>query len=234
MTSRRVLVTGAGRGIGAAIVERLVRDGHAVTGADIDTRSHRAITSTGAEFLELDVADPDAVAAAIGPRDPFEILVNNAGIDDFGWFTDTTPEQWRQVLDVNLVGVLACTHALLPAMQAARWGRIVSITSEAGRIGSKGNATYAAAKGAVIAFTKSIARENGRYGITVNTVAPGPIDTPLLRDMSPHAIEVITASTQLGRLGTPHEVGSAVAYLVSDDASYITGETLCVSGGMGL
>jgi 2-hydroxycyclohexanecarboxyl-CoA dehydrogenase len=119
-------------------------------------------------------------------------------------------------------------------MQRQRWGRIVTISSEAGRIGAKGNAVYAAAKGGVIAFTKSIARENGRYGITVNAVAPGPIDTPLLREMSDRHIEAITGSTQLGRLGTPGEVAAAVAFLVDDEASYITGETICVSGGMGL
>jgi NAD(P)-dependent dehydrogenase (short-subunit alcohol dehydrogenase family) len=119
-------------------------------------------------------------------------------------------------------------------MQRAGWGRIITISSEAGRIGSKGNAVYAAAKGGVIAFTKSLARENGRFGITVNTVAPGPIDTPLLREMDEHAIEVITASTQLRRLGTPAEVAAAVAFLAGDEAGYITGETICVSGGMGL
>jgi len=162
------------------------------------------------------------------------VLVNNAGVDDFGFFTEVTPERWRRVLAINLEGVLACTHAALPAMQRAGYGRIVNVTSEAGRIGAKGNAAYAAAKGGVIAFTKSIARENARFGVTANAVAPGPIETPLLREMDPHAIEVLTATTQLRRLGTPEEVAAAVAFLASEEASYITGETLGVSGGMGL
>jgi 2-hydroxycyclohexanecarboxyl-CoA dehydrogenase len=234
MTERRALVTGAGRGIGAAIATRLAREGHRVIVADIDDAATDLAASIGAGYAHLDVTDPVAVADTIAAVGPIEILVNNAGFDDIGWFTDTTPERWHRVLDVNLVGVLACTHAVLPAMQRARWGRIVSISSEAGRIGAKTNAVYAASKGAVIAFTKSLARENGRYGITVNTVAPGPIDTPLLREMSTHAIDVITSSTQLGRLGTTDEVAAAVAFLASDDAAYITGETLCVSGGMGL
>jgi 2-hydroxycyclohexanecarboxyl-CoA dehydrogenase len=234
MSGRRALVTGGGRGIGAAIAARLVRDGLDVTAADIVHDAAEGAASAGAEFMLLDVADPVAVTAAVAGHGPFDILVNNAGVDHFEWFTETTPEQWRRLLDVNLVGVLACTHAVLPGMQRQRWGRIVTISSEAGRIGAKGNAVYAAAKGGVIAFTKSIARENGRYGITVNAVAPGPIDTPLLREMSDHHIEAITGSTQLGRLGTPEEVAAAVAFLVDDEASYVTGETICVSGGMGL
>jgi NAD(P)-dependent dehydrogenase (short-subunit alcohol dehydrogenase family) len=119
-------------------------------------------------------------------------------------------------------------------MQQAGYGRIVNVSSEAARIGSKGNAVYAAAKGGIISFTKSIARENARYGITANTIAPGPIETPLLREMDPRAIDIVVASTQLRRLGTPEEVAAAVAFLASEEASYITGETLGVSGGMAL
>jgi 2-hydroxycyclohexanecarboxyl-CoA dehydrogenase len=233
MTGRRAIVTGGARGIGAAIAARLLRDGVEVTIADVDQPA-AAAAPLAAGYVRLDVTDHDAVTEVFASTGPFDIVVNNAGVDDFGWFTDTSPERWRRVLDVNLTGVLSCTHAALPAMQQAGWGRIISISSEAGRIGAKGNAVYAAAKGGVIAFTKSLARENGRYGITVNAVAPGPIDTSLLREMGDHAIDVITASTQLGRLGTPDEVAAAVAFLAGDDASYITGETLCVSGGMGL
>src|SRR6266550_8874718 len=152
----------------------------------------------------------------------------NAGVDQPGvFFGDVTPDQWRRLLAVNLEGVFACTQAALPAMQRAGYGRIVNLSSEAGRIGGKANAVYSAAKGAVIAFTKALARENARYGITVNAVAPGPIETPLLRRMDPRAIEMVTASTLLRRLGEPDEVASA-------EASYVTGETLGVSGGMGL
>ena len=144
---------------------------------------------------------------------------------------------------MNLEAVFATTHAVLPAMQAAGFGRIVNIASEAGRLGSRGAAVYAAAKGGVIAFSKSIARENGRKGITCNVIAPGPIDTPLLRSALASAervaqggdklLQAMTSATLAGRLGTPDEVAAAVLFLVSDAAAFITGETLGVSGGMG-
>jgi 2-hydroxycyclohexanecarboxyl-CoA dehydrogenase len=237
----RALVTGGARGIGAAIAARLAADGADVVIGDIDVQAAREHAGRiGAEALLLDVADPAAVRDAIARAGPFAVLVNNAGVDDFAYFTDTDPERWRRVLAVNLEGVLACTHAVLPAMQDAGWGRIVNVASEAGRIGSKGNAVYAASKGGVIAFTKSIARENARYAITVNAVLPGPIDTPLLQanrrfgELGERMIEAMRAGTQLRRLGRPEEVAAAVAFLASEEASYITGEVLGVSGGMGI
>ena len=226
---RRALVTGGARGIGAAIARRLNAGGARVVVGDM---------AGGEGVLELDVTDPAGARAIIETAGPFDILVNNAGVDHFGFFIDTTPQEWRQLLAVNVEGVLACTHAVLPAMQEAGYGRIVNITSEAGRIGAKGNAVYAATKGAVISFTKSIAREAGRYGVTVNAVAPGPIETPLLdrmrQEQGDRVIEVLAGSTQLRRLGRPEEVAEAVAFLASDEASYVTGEILGVSGGMGL
>jgi 2-hydroxycyclohexanecarboxyl-CoA dehydrogenase len=235
MSARRALVTGAGQGIGAAIAARLVADRLEVVVTDVDGASaQRCAQDLGTSGFALDVTDFEAVHAAVDRLGRVDVLVNNAGVDDFGWFTETDPSRWRKILAVNLEGALNCTHAVLPGMQAAAAGRVVNVSSEAGRIGSKGNAVYAAAKGGLIAFTKSLARENGRYGITVNAVAPGPIDTPLLHDMSPHAIDVVTASTQLGRLGDVAEVAAAVSFLVSDDAAFITGETLGVSGGMAL
>jgi 2-hydroxycyclohexanecarboxyl-CoA dehydrogenase len=234
---RRAFVTGAARGIGAAIAARLAQDGAEVIIGDIDVEAaeeQAGAIGLGVRAVEIDVADPVSAAKAIEGAGTLDVLVNNAGVDDFGFFTDVTPERWRRILAINLEGVLACTHAALPAMQRARYGRIVNVSSEAARIGSKGNAAYAAAKGGVISFTKSIARENARYGITANTVAPGPIETPLLREMEARAIDIIVASTQLRRLGTPEEVAAAVAFLASEEASYITGETLGVSGGMAL
>ena len=186
------------------------------------------------------MADHDAVAEVIGALDRVDILVNNAGTDDFAFFTQITPERWKRLVAINLEGVFSCTQAVLPAMQQAGYGRIVNIASEAGRVGSKGSAVYSAAKGGVIAFTKAIARENGRYGVTANAIAPGPIETPLLMgalefgEMGEKIVETMRSSTQLRRLGQPEEVAAAVAFLSSDDASYVTGETLGVSGGLGM
>ncbi|HYT38101.1 MAG TPA: SDR family NAD(P)-dependent oxidoreductase [Acidimicrobiia bacterium] len=241
LTGRRAFVTGGASGIGAAIAARLAAEGADVTIGDIDLDAAKAhAEAVGGRAVRLDVTDPASARAAIGGGDggddgPFDVLVNNAGVDQPGvFFGDVTPDQWRRLLAVNLEGVFACTQAALPAMQRAGYGRIVNLSSEAGRIGGKANAVYSAAKGAVIAFTKALARENARYGITVNAVAPGPIETPLLRRMDPRAIEMVTASTLLRRLGEPDEVAAAVAFLASAEASYVTGETLGVSGGMGL
>ena len=234
------VVTGGGRGIGAAVCAALAAAGAHVLVVDRDAEpAGKVAAGVGGQALVLDVADAPAVAAALRGVEA-EILVNNAGYDEFGWFTDVTPAAWRRLLAVNLEGVFACTQAVLPGMQRARYGRIVNVASEAGRIGSKGNAVYAAAKGGVLAFTKSIARENARYGITANAVCPGPIETPLLdavRALGERgaAMEAaMIAGTQLGRLGTPAEAAAAVAFLCSPAASYVTGEVLGVSGGMGL
>ncbi|MEQ8345643.1 MAG: SDR family oxidoreductase [Sneathiellaceae bacterium] len=236
---RRALVTGAGRGIGAAIARRLAADGAHVVAADRDAAAAQAVAAeTGGEALALDVTDSAAVQAAIARTGPFEILVNNAGVDQHAFFTQTGPADWQRLLAVNLVAVFATVHAVLPAMQAAGRGRIVNIASEAGRLGSRGGSVYAAAKGGVIAFTKSIARENARFGITANCVAPGPVDTPLVRAGveagGEKLLAALTGATLVGRLGRPEEVAAAVAYLVSDDAGFVTGETLGVSGGMGM
>jgi 2-hydroxycyclohexanecarboxyl-CoA dehydrogenase len=234
--SGTALVTGSTNGIGAAVAARLTQDGYdvVVNGRDREAVERKA-TELGARPLAFDVTDHEAVADGIGQLGPLEVLVNNAGYEDeFAYFTDTNPGRWRRMLAVNLEGVMACVHAALPGMQRARHGRIVNVGSEAGRIGSAGNAAYAAAKGGVIAFTKSIARENGRYGITCNHVAPGPTDTRQLHERPPESIEAITNMTVLRRVGMPDEVATAVAFLASEDASYITGETLGVSGGMGI
>ena len=237
-TGRRAVVTGAAGGIGAAVAARLAADGADVLVTDLDGEgAEKVAAGIGARAARLDVTDPAAVHRLLGTQ-PFDVLVNNAGHDDFGWFTDVEPARWRRVLAVNLEGVLACTQAVLPGMQRAGYGRIVTVTSEAGRIGSKGNAVYAAAKAAVTGFSKSIARENARYAITVNCVAPGPTDTAMvaaIRDTGgERVVAAMVAGTQLGRLGTPDEIAAAVAFLASPAASYITAETLGVSGGMGI
>ena len=241
LEGRKALVTGGASGIGAAIAARLAAEGAEVWVGDVNIEGAAKVAGeVNGHALELDVTDLASAQAALEATGPLDILVNNAGTDEFGFFTYTTPEQWQKVIAINLIGVLNCTFAALPGMQEAGYGRIVSISSEAGRVGSKGSAVYSAAKGGVIAFMKMIARENGRYGVTANAIAPGPIETPLLMgakefgEIGEKIIENMKGLTQLQRLGQPEEVAAAVAFLASDDATYVTGETLGVSGGLGM
>src|SRR4249920_3188681 len=165
--------TGGRRGTGAAVAARLGVEGAKDWGG--------GAREANGDALELDVTSLDSARAAVeATGGTLDILVNNAGTDEFGFFTYTTPEQWQKLIGINLIGVFNCTHAALPGMQEAKYGRILSISSEAGRVGSKGSAVYSATKGGVVAFMKAIARENARYGITANSIAPGPIETPLL------------------------------------------------------
>jgi 2-hydroxycyclohexanecarboxyl-CoA dehydrogenase len=242
LEGKKALVTGGASGIGAAIARRLAAEGADVTIGDLNLEGAAEVAGEISGLsIELDVTDLGSAQAAVdsaGP--PIDILINNAGTDEFGFFSQTTPEQWEKVIAVNLKGVLNCTYAALPGMQEAGYGRIVNIASEAGRVGSKGSAVYSAAKGGVIAFTKVMAREGARFAITANAIAPGPIETPLLMqarelgEIGEKVIETMKAGTQLRRLGQPEEVAAAVAFLASDDASYVTGETLGVSGGLGM
>jgi len=241
LEGRKALVTGGAKGIGAATAARLAAEGAEVWVGDVDTEgAARVAAEVNGHALELDVTERDSAAAALEATGTLDVLVNNAGTDEFGFFTQTTPEQWQRVIDVNLGGVLNCTHAALPGMQEAGYGRIVNLASEAGRVGSKGSAVYSAAKGGIIAFTKAIAREGARYGVTANAIAPGPIETPLLMgarefgEIGEKVIETMKEATQLKRLGQPDEVAAAVAYLASGEAAYVTGETLGVSGGLGM
>ncbi|HLM30447.1 MAG TPA: SDR family NAD(P)-dependent oxidoreductase [Solirubrobacterales bacterium] len=241
LEGRKALVTGGASGIGAATAARLAAEGADVVIGDLNVSgAEKLAAEIGASAAALDVTEPDSANALVAEHGPFSLLVNNAGTDEFGFFADTDPGQWQRVTAVNLFGVFACTHAVLPGMQQAKYGRIVSIASEAGRVGSKGSAVYSAAKGGVIAFMKVIAREGARFGVTANSIAPGPIETPLLMgalefgEIGEKILETMKAGTQLRRLGKPEEVAAAVAFLVSDDASYVTGETLGVSGGLGM
>src|SRR6476660_1140080 len=242
LEGKKALVTGGASGIGAAIARRLAAEGAEVTVGDLNLEGATEVAGEISGLpIELDVTDLGSAQAAVESAGaPIDILVNNAGTDEFGFFTQTTPEQWEKVISVNLRGVLFCTYAALPGMQEAGYGRIVSIASEAGRVGSKGSAVYSAAKGGVIAFTKVMARENARFGITANAIAPGPIETPLLMaakqlgEVGEKIIETMKGQTQMRRLGQPEEVAAAVAFLASDDASYVTGETVGGSGGLGM
>lgn len=237
---RRALVTGGGRGIGAAISRRLAAEGaHVIIASRTLDVAQDVADEIGGRAVQVDISDSDAARDVVLGAGPLDILVNNAGFDDPAFFGDTTPERWRRLLDTNLMGLFACTHAVLPGMQAAGYGRILNVGSEAGRIGSKGNAVYAATKGATMAFSKSIARENARYGITVNTLVVGPIDTPLLdkvraSEHGPKMVAAMEAGTLLRRLGTLDEVAATAAFVLSEEASFITGENVGVSGGMGI
>jgi 2-hydroxycyclohexanecarboxyl-CoA dehydrogenase len=241
LEGRKALVTGGAQGIGAATCRRLAAEGAHVWVGDIKADEGRAVAAEiDGDFVELDVTNLDSAKAAVEASGTLDILVNNAGTDQFGFFHQTTPEQWDIVLDVNLKGVFHCTAAALPGMQEAGYGRVVNLASEAGRVGSKGSAVYSAAKGGVISFTKVMAREGARFGINFNAIAPGPIETPLLMqalefgEIGEKIIENMKAGTQLRRMGTPDEVAAAIAFFASDDASYVTGEILGVSGGMGM
>ena len=244
LAERTALVTGGASGIGAATCRRLAAEGARVAVTDVNAEGAGEVADEidGAGY-ELDVRSDDSIRAAVQATErdlgSIDVLVNNAGYDEWGWFTDTDPALWDRVLGVNLRGVIAVTHAVLPGMQERRRGRIVNTASEAGRVGSSGSAVYSAAKAGVIGFTKAIAIENGRYGITCNAVAPGPIETSLLMaaperlgDLGKRIVETMVGSTNLRRLGQPEEVAAAITFLASDDASYITGQALGVSGGL--
>ena len=246
LSGRTALVTGGASGIGAATARRLAAEGARVAIGDIDEAGAREVAGEldGLAVL-LDVTDAAAGRAAIervgAELGPVDVLINNAGTDRFGFFTDSDEALWDFVLAVNLRGVIAMTHAALPGMHERGGGAIVNVASEAGRVGSPGSAVYSAAKAGVIGFTKVIARESARFGVRVNAVAPGPIDTPLLMaaprehgELGERLIQGMVAATAMGRLGTSEEVAAAIAFLASEDAAYITGQTLGVSGGLSM
>ncbi len=234
----RVLVTGGAAGIGAATVRAFRDRGHPVVFCDRDAAAGESLAAaTGAVFVAMDATDAAAVDALFAGHGDFAVLVNNVGADQHAFFTDLDPSQWRRLLSINLETTFAFTLGALPAMQARKYGRIVNIASEAGRLGSKGGAVYAAAKAGVIGFTRSIARENARYGITCNAVLPGPVRTPMVaRGIADHGDKLeqsMAALTLVRRIGEPEEVAAAIAFLGSREASFVTGEALGVSGGMG-
>lgn len=242
---RVAVVTGGASGIGRATALRLGAEGCSVVVADIDLdgaeRVAEAIRDGGgaARAGRVDVTDvPSAdalVAATIGEQGHIDILVSNAGWDRAKPFIETDEEFWDRVIAINYRGHLAMTKAVLPPMIERGYGRIVTLASDAGRVGSTGEVVYSGAKGAVIAFTKGLAREVARHGITVNCVAPGLTDTPMLAGMTEGAEKLMAAiirSIPLGRVGRPEEVASAILFFASPDADYVTGQTLSVNGGL--
>ena len=242
LEGRIALVTGGASGIGAATARRLAAEGARVWVADIDLAGAQSVASEiDGAAVEMDVADEASVRAAVVEAGQVDVLVNNAGTDRFAFFVNTDPELWDFVLGVNLRGTIAVTHAVLGGMQQRGRGAIVNVASEAGRVGSQGSAVYSAAKAGVIGFTRAIARESSRYGVRVNAVAPGPIDTPLLNAAPKEYGEIgerlkqgMIDSTSMRRIGQPEEVAAAIAFLASDDASFVTGQTINVSGGLSM
>jgi 2-hydroxycyclohexanecarboxyl-CoA dehydrogenase len=239
-----VIVTGAASGIGRAIAARLCDEGAHVCIFDRDAegaaRAARELCENGprASSYAVDISDLSAVEAAVAAveRDvgPVAALVNNAGWDAAADFLDSDPEVWRKLIDVNLIGPLNVTKTVLTRMRDRGAGRIVSIASDAGRVGSSGESVYAACKGGIIAFTKSVAREMAATGITLNVVSPGPTDTPLFASFDPSGklAKALERAIPMRRLGQPSDYPGLVAFLLSDDAAFITGQTISVSGGL--
>ena len=237
-----VVITGAGRGVGQAIAERLAAEGARVAVTDVDEKS--ALSSAagleGAAGFRLDITDAaevsarvEEIASALGPIDA---LVNNAGWDRLAPFLETDEDLWDRIIDINLRGPIRMTKAVLPQMVERRTGRIVNISSDAGRVGSTGEAVYSACKAGIIGFGKTVAREMARHNITVNAICPGPTATPLLESMVGEGNDKLIDSLKRGipmrRLGLPEDIAGAVAFVVSDDAGFVTGQTLSVSGGL--
>ncbi len=242
------MVTGGGSGIGRAISVALADAGHAVAPADLDTAGAVAtaerISAAGGRALAvtLDVTRPTSISTAVDDIEaalgPVDIVVNCAGWDELKPFGDTDEDFWDRVIDINLKGTLRTVHRCLPGMAERGWGRIVNISSDAARVGSSLEAVYAGAKGGVISFTKTIAREAARTGVTANVVCPGPTDTPLLdgivaaSDNGEKVIGAMARAVPMKRIGQPEEIAAAVVYFCSEEAGFTTGQTLSVSGGL--
>ena len=243
-----VIVTGGGGGIGGATCRRFAQEGAAVAVLDLNLDAAEKVAADiraqggRAQAFRCDITDRASVDAAVidAEKDlgPIDVLVNNAGWDVFKPFTKTEPAQWDKLIAINLTGALHMHHAVLPGMATRKKGRIVNISSDAARVGSSGEAVYAACKGGLVAFSKTIAREHARHGITVNVVCPGPTDTALFADYKEGAgnpeklMEAFTRSIPLGRIGQPDDLPGAILFFASSDAAFVTGQVLSVSGGL--
>jgi 2-hydroxycyclohexanecarboxyl-CoA dehydrogenase len=248
LQNKTVIVTGGGGGIGGATCRRFGEAGSRVAVFDINLESAAKtaadISQAGgvAQAFRCDITDHEGVKAAVAAAEaalgPISILVNNAGWDIFRLFKDTTPADWKKLIAINLTGALNMHHAVLPGMLERRHGRIVNIASDAARVGSSGEAVYAACKAGLVGFSKTIAREHARHGISVNVVCPGATNTALFDDYkkgagNPEKLEeAFRRATPMGRIGEPEDLPGAILFFASDDAAYVTGQVLSVSGGL--
>ena len=239
MTKQVALVTGASRGIGKAIAEKLAEDGFFVIGtatSETGADSISAYLAENGKGIKLDVSDADSIADVIKVvNDDFgapTVLVNNAGITRDNLLMRMKDEEWDDIINTNLTSVFRMSKAVLRGMMKAKTGRIINISSVVGVTGNAGQANYAAAKAGMVGFAKSMAKEVGSRNITINTVAPGFIDTDMTRELSDEIKNSLLTSIPLARLGKPEEVAHAVSFLASNGAAYITGETIHVNGGL--
>ncbi len=238
LAGKAVLVTGGGGAIGQSLCLRFAEEGARLLVADRNEKNAKEVASrVGGRALIFDISDYAAAKKALG-NETIEILVNNAGWDRFQNFADTRPEEWETLIDINLRGPLNMHHLVLPQMLARGRGRIVNISSDAARVGSSGEAVYSACKGGIISFSKTLAREVARNGITVNVVCPGPTDTPILRgflgegEAGQKVYDALVRAIPMKRVGQPEDIPGIVAFLASDDAGFITGQVISVSGGL--
>jgi len=245
LAGRVAVVTGAAGGIGRAIVAALCAEGAPVAAADLDehaVRKMEAASGTGGGRVlgvRMDIADSSSVRSAMARVEaelgPVHILVNNAGIDKIEPFVESTEDTWRRIVEVNLIGPVICTRAVLDGMLERSAGRIICIASDAGKVGSSGEVVYSGTKGGVIAFAKALARETARANVTVNCVCPGPTDTALLDQIAARSqkmYDALARAIPLRRIAQPGDIAPAVVFLASDAAGYITGQALSVNGGL--
>ena len=242
LKNKLAVVTGAASGIGRATAAALAAEGARVVVADIAAEAGEQAAAElraaghDADYLRVDMTDTasiNAFAEAVQQRHgPVDVLVNAAGWGRTAPFWEGTPEFWNQVVALNFVGPMTLTKALLPAMMERAQGKIVNVASDAGRVGSLGETVYSGAKGGLIAFTKSLARETARYGINVNCVCPGPTDTPLLAAVPAGHLDAFKKAIPMRRFAKPEEIAAAIVFFAGADASYITGQVLSVSGGL--
>ncbi len=238
LAGKAVLVTGGGGAIGRSLCLRFAEEGARLLVADRNEKNAKEVASrVDGRALIFDISDYAAAKKALG-NETIDILVNNAGWDRFQNFSDTKPEEWEALIGINLRGPLNMHHLVLPQMLARGRGRIVNISSDAARVGSSGEAVYSACKGGIISFSKTLAREVARKGITVNVVCPGPTDTPILRgflgegEAGQKVYDALVRAIPMKRVGQPGDIPGVVAFLASDEAGFITGQVISVSGGL--